>query len=97
VIGGLLCLVALVAGAADLSLWISSGSWKATALGQHWFGINPYTLNLAQAVTQRYISAWLWESVIQTILLWPTWAVFGVPGIVLLVLPRGRTRRRRRR
>jgi len=97
VIGVLLCVVALVAGMADLAVWISSGTWRSAALGEHWFKINPYTLNLAQAVIQRYISAWLWESVIQTILLWPTWAVFGVPGLILLAVPRGRPRRGRRR
>ena len=97
VLGGLLCLVALVAAMADLSIWISSGSWRSAALGEHWFKVNPYTLNLVQAVVQRYISVWLWETVIQTVLLWPTWAFFGVPGLVLLAVPRGKTRRGRRR
>jgi hypothetical protein len=97
VLGGVLCLVALVAGMADLSGWISSGGWRPGALGEHWFKINPYSLNLAQAVVQRYISVWLWETGIQTILLWPTWAIFGVPGLILLAIPRANPRRGRRR
>jgi hypothetical protein len=97
VVGGLLCAVALVAVMADLSLWISSGAWHSATVADHWQRINPHTLNLAQAVIERYVSAWLWDFVIRIILGWPTWAVLGVPGIILLALPRRRTRRRRRR
>jgi len=99
VLGTILVAAALVAAGLDAVNWLSTGAWRSGALGEHWFKLSPGTLNLVQAVVQRYISPWLWESVIQTVLLLPTWAVLGVPGLALLVIPSrsGSGRRRRRR
>ncbi len=72
--------------------------WEVSALGLRWFQIHSPSLGFAQVVFQRFIPAvgpWLWDPVIQTILLWPAWAVFGVPGIVLSILFRRRRRPRR--
>ena len=48
------------------------------------------------AFVQRYVWAWLWEGIIQTILTTPTWLVIGIPGIALAWLCRGRGRLRAR-
>ncbi len=63
-----------------------------TPLGQTWFSLSPDSLNLAQAVVQRYVHPYLWDPVIQSVLLWPTFAVGGVVGILLVLL--GSVRRR---
>jgi hypothetical protein len=98
VLGVLLCAAALVTVGLDAVDWLSAGAWRSTVLGEHLFRLSPATLNLAQAVIQRYVSPWLWESVIQSILLWPTWAVAGGLGLVLLLVSgRARPGRRRRR
>jgi hypothetical protein len=98
VLGILLVAAALVAAGLDAANWLSTGAWRSTVLGEHWYRLSPGTLNLSQAVVQRYVSPWLWEKVIQNILLWPTWAVLGGLGLVLLLVPgRGRPGRRRRR
>ncbi len=71
-------------------------AWRVLVFCEVGFRLAPETLNLAQAVTQRYLSAWLWDPVIQTVLLWPAWPVLGGLGIALLALSRLRRRRRSR-
>ena len=44
---------------------------RLTRLGELWFELSPGTLNLSQAVVQRYVSPYLWDPVIQTLLTWP--------------------------
>ena len=45
-------------------------------------------------VVQRYIHPALWDPRIVTVLLWPAGLVFGIPGLLLLLLVR-RPRRHR--
>ena len=85
--------VAAVALAADLVSWVWERRFAATALGQRWFDIHSDSLGLAQAVIQRYVWPFLWDPIITTILRWPAWAVFAVPGLVLWILFRRRRRR----
>ncbi len=59
-------------------------------LGQLWFEIDNGSLNLVQAVIQRYIFPELWDPVIVSMLLLPAWLVFAIPAIVLTVLFRRR-------
>ena len=72
--------------------------WDGSKLGSRWFQIHSTSLPLSQVVIQRFIPAvgpWLWDPMIQTVLLWPAWAVFGAPGIVLSFFSRRRRRARR--
>ena len=92
IIGWAFLAVALVALGADIVGWLASGSLDVTPLGQHWFELHRASLGLAQAAVQRHVLPGLWDPVIQTVLLWPTWAVFGVVGAVLAYLCRGRRR-----
>lgn len=50
---------------------VAAGGLRLSRLGELWFQISPGTLNLAQALTQRYVSPYLWDPVIQTLLAWP--------------------------
>jgi hypothetical protein len=52
------------------------------------------SLGLLQAGTQRHIAPWLWDPVLQTILLWPGWLVFGVFWLVLRRLVRRKRKNR---
>jgi hypothetical protein len=64
--------------------------WRLIALGEIWFKAHTESLNGAQAGIQRYLAPWLWEPVITTILRWPGWLVFGVPGVLAVILCRKR-------
>jgi hypothetical protein len=98
VIGWLFLVAAVATLGWDLADAFGGEGWNSTALGLRWFQTHSPSLGFAQVVFQRFIPAvgpWLWDPVIQTILLWPAWAVFGVPGIVLSFLFRRRRRPRR--
>ena len=68
--------------------------------GEYWFKADSESLNLAQAVTQRYLHPSVWDPFIVNILLWPVagglgvvLAVFAVPGLLMVTLFRRRRRR----
>lgn len=56
------------------------------ALGEVWYMLAPGSLNLAQAVTQRYLLPELWDPVVIWLLQWPAGAMFSLFGLVLLIL-----------
>jgi hypothetical protein len=97
-IGRLIGWVFFLAGLAvlvrDVLVWIDTKRWAPIALGQLWFDLDRSSLNLVQAVVQRYIHPFLWDPIIVTILLCWAFAVLMVLGLVILALSgrRGRTR-----
>ncbi|WP_269583940.1 hypothetical protein [Roseibium sp. Sym1] len=94
VLGYGLLAVAIIAGISDASSSIALSRVHLAPLGQVWFDLSPESLNLAQAVVQRYLHPGLWDPAIQTMLTWPVWAVFAPLGLVFLWL--GAKRRRQR-
>jgi hypothetical protein len=71
-----------------------AGAFRIGALGEQWFRLHKGSLGLLQAGTQRHIAPWLWDPVLQTILLWPGWLVFGVFWLVLRRLFRRKRKNR---
>ncbi len=94
IFGWILVLAALGAIAYEVMAAVNAGSWRMIALGEMWFKLHTASLNISQAAIQRHVAPWLWEPVITTILLWPGWAVFGVPGVLASVFCRKRRRHR---
>jgi hypothetical protein len=92
VIGGILLLAGIAALGFDLWQYVQGAGFHLAAAGELWYRLSPGTLNLTQAVTQRYVLPELWDSVLLTVLLWPAALVLGVPGLVFLTL--GSFRRR---
>ena len=84
-------LAAVASAARDVVAWYDIGDFAPMPLGLLWFNIDVDSLNLVQAVTQRYLFPELWDPVIVSILLLPAWLVFAVPGIILLILFRRRS------
>ena len=76
----------------DVLVWIDTKHWAPLALGQLWYDLSRSSLNLVQAVVQRYISPFLWDPIIVTILLWWAFAVLMVLGLLILTLSAGRAR-----
>lgn len=95
ILGWLLILGALLVAASEAYTWLDQGSYHIVKAGELWYRESPGTLNLSQAIVQRYIYPPLWDDVVVPMLLAPAWLVFGVPGILLLILCRRRNRRRR--
>jgi hypothetical protein len=57
-----------------------------------WYQLNRSSLNLVQAVIQRYILPFLWDPIIVTVLLSWAFAVLMILGVLLLVVFRKRVR-----
>lgn len=53
------------------------------SLGDLWGRLSAASLNLVQAIVQRYLLPALWDPLLVTFLLLPAWLVFGVPGLLL--------------
>ena len=100
-IGWIFFLAGLAVLAWDAFVWIETKKWAPIALGQLWYNLDPSSLNLVQAVVQRYIHPFLWDPIIVTVLLWWAFAVLMVLGVLILALsgrrPRARTAVSRRR
>lgn len=90
-LGVLLLLAALAVYATDPA---ESGP---RVLGQLWYDLHPGSLNLTQAIIERYIWAPLWDPAILSVLQLPAVLVFAVPGFVLVALALIAGWRRRRR
>ena len=97
IVGRLIGWIAFLAGAAvlvrDGLVWINTKHWAPIALGQLWYQLNRSSLNLVQAVIQRYIHPFLWDPIILTILLSWAFAVLMILGVLLLAVFRKRVRR----
>jgi hypothetical protein len=95
-IGRLIGWIVLLAGLSvlvrDGLVWIDTAHWAPIALGQLWFDISPSSLNLVQAVVQRYIHPFLWDPIIVSVLLCWASAVFIALGLLILVLSGRRLR-----
>lgn len=79
---------ALVALVVDGAKTIAAGAVVTTPLGQLWFSVSPETLNGAQAGIQRNVHPLLWDPVIQSVLLAPSFVVFGILGALLMLAGR---------
>jgi hypothetical protein len=98
IVGRLIGWVVFLAGGAvlvrDLLVWIDTGHWTPIALGQLWYQFNRSSLNLVQAVVQRYIHPFLWDPIIVSILLCWAFVVLMVLGLLLLAIFGRRARER---
>ncbi len=97
-LGWLFALTLLLGAAVSVGLdalsWSQSGSWPWITVGELWHRLHSSSLQLTQAVVQRYVHPALWDPVILTVLLWPAVLVLGLSGAALALLLRPRRRRR---
>ncbi|MFP3944917.1 MAG: hypothetical protein ACLFWF_13555 [Alphaproteobacteria bacterium] len=54
---------------------VEQGTLSLKPLGQVWYEGDAGSLNLAQAVVERYLFPELWHPVITTFLNWPAWVL----------------------
>lgn len=94
VLGWLFLLAGLAAFGRDLLRSLDAdAAFRLSAAGELWYALDPGSLNLSQAVIQRYLWAPLWDPGLITVLLWP--AAFVLAGLGLFLLVLGRLRRSR--
>lgn len=91
----LLCL-AIVVGVKDLFQWYQTNGFNLTDLGSFWYSLHPNSLQLLEPALTRYLSPFLWDPIFITVLLYPATSVFGLPGLLLVLLTRDKTRPRKK-
>ncbi len=94
-LGWLLVLAALAVAGWELLAPDPAVGYGLRPAGELWFRLAPGSLNLLQAVVERYIWPPLWDPAIVGILQLPALVVFAVPGLAIVALC-GFLRRRRR-
>jgi hypothetical protein len=99
-IGWVLLIIALLVIAYGSMIWIGGVPIFEQTGGEYWFQAHSESLNLIQAVIQRYLHPSVWDPFLVNILLWPVGgglglvaAALAVPGILLISLFRRRRRR----
>ena len=91
----LICL-ALGIGVKDLYQWYQTTDFVLTDLGSVWYWCHPSSLQLLEPAVTRYLSPFLWDPIAVSVLLYPVTSVFGLVGLVLVLLTRKKTRLRKR-
>ena len=86
ILGGLFLLAALGVAGWEVLAPGPGGEVALRPLGALWYWLDPGSLNLAQAVVERYLLPALWDPVIAGLLRRPALLVFAAPGAVLLAL-----------
>ena len=90
ILGWLLLALALLAAGAETVASLRAGEWQPMALGQLWYDLHRGSLNLMQAVVQRYLHPAIWDPGVIFVLQWPAWLVALIPGAILLFFSRRR-------
>jgi ABC-type Fe3+ transport system permease subunit len=93
-IGWVLFLAGLSVLVRDVLVSIEAKRWAPIALGQLWFDLDRSSLNLTQAIVQRYIHPFLWDPLIVSLLLCWAFAVLVLLGLLILTISSRRMRRR---
>lgn len=84
---GLVLIGALVLGRDIVTGLPGAGTLGFASLGELWGQASAASLNLVQAIVQRYLFPSLWNPFLVTLLLLPAWIVIGLPGLVLALYP----------
>ena len=97
ILGMIFLALAFLTAGAEIVRTLEAGRWNPLTLGELWFTLDTGSLNLSQAVIQRYVHPAIWDPGIITLLRSPSWIFFGILGILLLALCRRRAHRSPRR
>jgi hypothetical protein len=97
ILGSLFTLGALAVAAWELFGRAPGQPFGLRPAGELWYRIDPGSLNLVQAVVERYIWPPLWDPAIIGLLQLPALVVSAVPAAALFALCFWRARRARRR
>lgn len=82
----------------DITRTIANSKLTMTPLGLEWFNFHVSSLNNFQVgIERKFGLPWVWENIIQNILLAPSWIVFGILTILFLWLSRRNKRTWRER
>lgn len=87
--------IAVIMAVLDGARSVAASAIKLKPLGASWYETSPETINLAQAIIQRYLLPVIWDPAMIWVLNQPGFAVMGVLSLLLYIIgykrkPRGR-------
>lgn len=88
IIGGVIWVAGAVQLVRDIITFVGSGQFVFQPLGEVWFHLHVGSLNLTQAIIERYIWPPIWDPIIVTVLQWPASLLGLVLGTVLFLVGR---------
>ena len=91
-VGAVFLLAGFVLLARDVFALGHGDGFHPPALGELWYALDPGSLNLLQAVVQRYLWAPVWDGGAVWFLLQPAFVVALVLGVLLWLLTKPRRR-----
>ena len=99
IVGWLLVLAGLAVAVWEFLRDDETGAAHFLPAGQVWYQLDAPSLNLVQAVVERYLWPPLWDPVVLGLLQVPALVLFALPGAVLAILCHRRRpwRRKKRR
>jgi len=92
-IGFIALALTVITAILDLTRSIANSALTITTLGEQWVSIHLDSLLLLQPAIERHVHPFLWNPLIQNILLAPSWLVFGTIAILFLWFGRRKERR----
>jgi hypothetical protein len=87
-LGRFFLLLAFVEVALGIWIWLAGHDVTRSA-GEIWYALEPGSLNLSQAIVQRYLLPEIWEQVAVPLLLRPFWESVLLLFILFLVIGSG--------
>ena len=87
--------VAVIMAVLDGARSVAASAVSLKPLGISWFETSPDTLNLAQALVQRYLLPVIWDPFMIWVLNQPGFAVMGVLSLLLYIVGHKRKTRGR--
>lgn len=85
-VGALLLALGGLALLSDLHITGGGLAYRPVALGEVWHRWHAPSLNLLQAIVERYIWPQLWSNGLLLLLLAPAWIVTASKGVILVAL-----------
>jgi len=91
--------ITLLSLGAELLKSLQADKWVMIPLGEFWYKMHVASLNLTQALIERYLFPWIWDPALTWLLRGPVWATsFGLALFFrLLAIRRSRTNKGLRR
>ncbi len=83
-----LMLVAVIALVVDGTKSLSSSQLIWTSLGEQWANASKNSLESTQMFIVNNLGTFIWDPLVYSILLWPSWAIIGLLGLFFYWLAR---------
>lgn len=92
ILGVWFLLAAVITLVIDATKSLAINKMVITSLGQQWYEFHKVSIEAAQKSVETHIHPFIWDPFITALLLWPSWALFALFGVILLWLGRKRKR-----